>query len=209
MTFYSRDIPKLCKIIVKDQPTKPLWKLYQKLSSLPWCSIKFKSMTPFHKYPHHPDLEERGQPEELCGLETSDPDWQSWFSHFWWARIWRSTLVTRRWIAPWPSDKWQWKWENNLTRKRKSPKHGVSVVEGFSMEFRRLGPVKGSQCRALHISLEKMRWPPHILTTSYIDQAPAGSRDIPGSRDWPPIPIPGFLKIKSQDFIFKNPGIGI
>ena len=122
-------------------------------------------MTPFHKYPHHPDLEERGQPEELCGLETSDPDWQSWFSHFWWARIWRSTLVTRRWIAPWPSDKWQWKWENNLTRKRKSPKHGVSVVEGFSMEFRRLGPVKGSQCRTLHISLEKMRWPPYILAT--------------------------------------------
>ena len=32
------------------------------------------------------------------------------------------------------------------------------------------------------------------------DQAPAGSRDIPGSRDWPPIPIPGFLKIKSRDF---------
>ena len=31
-------------------------------------------------------------------------------------------------------------------------------------------------------------------------QAPAGSRDIPGSRDWTEIPIPGFLKIKSRDF---------
>ena len=32
------------------------------------------------------------------------------------------------------------------------------------------------------------------------EQAPAGSRDIPGSRDWTEIPIPGFLKMKSQDF---------
>ena len=33
------------------------------------------------------------------------------------------------------------------------------------------------------------------------DQAPAGSRDIPGSRDWTKIPIPGLLKIKSRDFL--------
>ena len=32
-------------------------------------------------------------------------------------------------------------------------------------------------------------------------QAPAGSRDIPGSRDWTQIPIPGFLKTKSRDFL--------
>ena len=32
------------------------------------------------------------------------------------------------------------------------------------------------------------------------EQAPAGSRDIPGSRDWTEIPIPGFLKIESRDF---------
>ena len=31
-------------------------------------------------------------------------------------------------------------------------------------------------------------------------QAPAGFRDILGSRDWTKIPIPGFLKIKSRDF---------
>ena len=36
------------------------------------------------------------------------------------------------------------------------------------------------------------RWPCH--------QASAGSRDIPGSRNWTEIPIPGFLKIKSWDF---------
>ena len=31
-------------------------------------------------------------------------------------------------------------------------------------------------------------------------QAPAGSRDIPGSQDWTKIPIPGLLKIESRDF---------
>ena len=31
-------------------------------------------------------------------------------------------------------------------------------------------------------------------------QCPAGSRKIPGSRDWTSIPIPGFLKIQSRDF---------
>ena len=31
-------------------------------------------------------------------------------------------------------------------------------------------------------------------------QAPAGSRDIPGSRDRTEIPIPGLVKIKSRDF---------
>ena len=32
------------------------------------------------------------------------------------------------------------------------------------------------------------------------DQCPAGSRKIPGSRDWTSIPIPGLLKIQSRDF---------
>ena len=31
-------------------------------------------------------------------------------------------------------------------------------------------------------------------------QCPAGSRKIPGSRDWTSIPIPGLLKIQSRDF---------
>ena len=37
-------------------------------------------------------------------------------------------------------------------------------------------------------------------TKTYYQQCPAGSRKIPGSRDWTWIPIPGFLKIKSRDF---------
>ena len=40
---------------------------------------------------------------------------------------------------------------------------------------------------------------PHFLAACG-GQAPAGSRDIPGSRDWTEIPIPGFVKIKSRDF---------
>ena len=58
----------------------------------------------------------RWHPEELCALDTSDPDFDNRdFQIFTGRRSWRSTAVTRRWIAPWPSDRWQWKWENNST----------------------------------------------------------------------------------------------
>ena len=55
----------------------------------------------------------------------------------------------------------------------------------------------GGSTLLCYISLSSWLW--NIANGG--DQAPAGSRDIPGSRDWPPIPIPGFLKIKSRDFL--------
>ena len=53
-----------------------------------------------------------------------------------------------------------------------------------------------------HLSLNSV-----ILHSAPAEQAPAGSRDIPGSRDWSQIPIPGFWKMISRDslgFIISN-----
>ena len=56
------------------------------------------------------------------------------------------------------------------------------------------------KCLKGHKSLGSLCSVVKTLIVSGARQAPAGSRDISGSRDWTQIPIPGFLKTKSRDF---------
>ena len=69
----------------------------------------------------------------------------------------------------------------------------------------RLDVLALSPLKASNLEDDEIRWPAEgkriwfdfqsLNTVEYHRQAPAGSRDIPGSRDFFKIPIPGFSKI--------------
>ena len=87
------------------------------------------------------------------GLETSDPDFEDRdFQKIWWAVLeGQHADESRLGLATDDSESGK----ITPTRKGKSPKHGVSVFEGFSMEFTRLGPEKGNR---LLYSLNILVW---------------------------------------------------
>ena len=102
------------------------------------------------------------------GLETSDPDFEDRdFQKIWWAVLeGQHADESRLGLATDDSESGK----ITPTRKGKSPKHGVSVFEGFSMEFTRLGPEKGNRLLySLNILVWRtsgVKWQPNSPLTS-------------------------------------------